>query len=400
MNVIEKKKILAINLGNFGSTGGIMSDVCNIAEENGYIAYKAYPSNPQNKPKENRDIIIANDLLLRVSKSLSYKTGYNGCFSFISTILFLRKVRSINPDIIHLHNLHNSYINLFLLFAYLKKYKPKVIWTLHDCWAFTGGCPHFTMIGCERWKTGCGDCPQLNAYPAVRKDRTTVLWKLKKKWFNGVDDLTIVTPSYWLSKQVERSFLKDYSRCVIYNGIDLDSFKPTHVDLRGRYNIKSKYIITGVAFDWSDKKGLDVFIKLSADLGKDFTIILVGTSMLIDKKLPSNIVSIHKTRNKKQMAAIYTESDLFVNPTKEEVLGLVNLEALACGTPVVMYDTGGCSETITKDTGVSIKYNDYNELLREIRRVCEEKTFNAEDCIKWAQKWDKKKWYKTYLKLF
>ena len=250
MSESQQKTVVAINLGNFGSTGSIMDGICKAAERKGYITYQAYPEHELNRPKQKNDILIIRRFYLQRCKSLSYKTGYNGCFAVVPTILFLKKLSRIKPDIIHLHNLHNSYINLPLLFRYIKKNNIKVIWTLHDCWAFTGHCPHFSMVKCEKWKTGCYECPQPDCYPRMKRDKSSQMWRLKKRWFNGIKDLTIVTPSHWLADLVKQSFLCNYPVKVINNGIDLSVFKPTSSDIRQRLSIRGGVkLVTGVAFD-------------------------------------------------------------------------------------------------------------------------------------------------------
>lgn len=231
------KKIVSINLGNYGSTGRIMIGISNLAREHGYETYIAYPESKYVQPAMDNDIIICSPFWNRVNQKMAYITGLNGCFAPIATKRFLKKLDKIKPDIFHFHNLHNSYLNLPMLFDYVRRNHIKVIWTLHDCWSFTGHCPFFTLAGCDKWKTGCGECPQLSVYPSARIDQTKRMWKMKKKWFSGVEDLTIVTPSEWLAGLVKQSFLSEYPVKVINNGIDLTVFKPTMSDFRKRHGI-------------------------------------------------------------------------------------------------------------------------------------------------------------------
>lgn len=397
--VYPDKKVVSINLGNFGSTGAIMTGICKAAEEEGYIAYRAYPVQERNLPVGKNDIIITNKLSLRISKKLSYMTGYNGCFAIIPTIAFLRELNKIKPDIIHLHNLHNSYINLPLLFRYIKKNNIKVIWTLHDCWSFTGHCPHFTMVKCEKWRNGCGDCPQPDRYPRMKRDRSKEMWKLKKKWFNGVNDLTLITPSEWLANLVRQSFLKDYPVKVVNNGIDLSIFQPSPSDaIRKILNTEKTKIILGVAFDWGMSKGLDVFIRLSEILTSDYQIVLIGTDDKIDEELPENIISIHRTKDKKELAQWYTAAVVFVNPTREDTFPTVNIEALACGTPVVTFRTGGSPEMIDDNTGAIVECDDMNALIETIADVCNRKDWSM--CISKAADYEELQKFKEYIKLY
>lgn len=395
-------RILSINLGNFGSTGTIMKEISRHAQEQGYETWCAYPARGNNVPVGEDDIIICGEKVRRLNESLAHRTGYRGCTAFLSTLLFLKKVKKIAPDVIHLHNLHNNYIHLGLLFRYIKKHHIRVIWTLHDCWAFTGQCPHFTMAKCDKWKTGCHDCPSFHEYPRSKVDRTRTMWKLKKKWFNGVQDMTIVAPSKWLADLVKQSFLSAYLVKVINNGIDLSIFKPTESNFREKHGIsKSKKMILGIAFGWGEKKGLDVFIELASRLDPEkYQIVLVGTDDNVDKQLPENIISIHRTQNQKELAEIYTAADLFVNPTREENYPTVNMESVACGTPVVTFKTGGSPECIDEKSGVVVACDDVDMLEREIVRICSENIFSKDACLNRAGGFDMNERFEEYIKLY
>lgn len=237
----EKLKVLQINEGNYGSTGNIMLDISKELEARNVDNYVAYANSRTNNLRIIKNSFKIGTIIERNSHILlSYLTGMNGQFSHFGTKLFLEKVKNLNPDIIHLHNLHNSYINLPMLFVYLKKSKAQIVWTLHDCWAFTGQCPHFTMVNCNKWKTGCYECPQYKKYPASRIDKTKQMYALKKEWFTGIENLTIVTPSEWLKGKVQQSFLSEYPVEVIRNGIDLTVFKPEKSTFRRQYNLEGK----------------------------------------------------------------------------------------------------------------------------------------------------------------
>ena len=232
--------IVSINSSNNGSTGRIMRGISDVANAYGYITYNAYPKSRRTLPPLKNDIIISSVPVKFISTRLAYLTGLNGCFAWLSTLIFLIRLKKIKPTILHLHNLHDSYINLGMLFHYIKKERIKVIWTLHDCWSFTGHCAHFLFSGCEKWKSGCGHCSCLKTYPASIFDTTKLLWKKKKKWFSGVKDMTIVTPSKWLAELVKESFLGDYRIIVVNNGIDLNVFKPTESNVREDLLVSSK----------------------------------------------------------------------------------------------------------------------------------------------------------------
>lgn len=398
----EKKTILSINTFNIGSTGNIMLKITERAREHGYTAVVACPKSRDNLRKQvEEQIFIGNRLSRNIHIWLAKITGYNGCFSYISTLRFLKKVKEINPDIIHLHNIHGWYINIPMLFRYIKKNDIQIVWTLHDCWAFTGQCPHFTMAKCERWKNGCYKCKTYREYPAAYVDRTKTMWKLKKKWFLGVKEMTLITPSQWLANLVKHSFLQEYSVKVIYNGIDLNIFKPTQGDFRIRYGIsKNKYIVLGVAFGWGEKKGLNVFIKLAETLDENYQIVLVGTDEVVEQQLPDNIISIYRTQDQKALAEIYTSASVFVNPTYEDNFPTVNLEALACGTPVITFNTGGSPETIDDTCGVVVNCDDVDTMRPAIIHICETKPYSESACMARAKKFDMQLRFEEYIKLY
>lgn len=395
-------KIVEINAGNFGSTGNIMLGIADIAKTAGHEVLVCFPD-----ARDNRKKMVKNQLFIgnRLSRNLHLKcaelTGLNGYFSQLATKKFLKAVDEYKPDIIHLHNLHNCYINLPMLFNYIKKHNISVVWTLHDCWAFTGQCPYFTMAKCDKWKTGCYNCPQYRQYPASYVDRTKTMWKLKKKWFTGVQNMTIVTPSQWLADLVKESFLAEYPVKVIHNGIDLSVFQPTENDFREKYGLQNKKIILGVAFGWGERKGLDVFVELAKRLDcEQYQIVLVGTDDSVDKQLPTNIISIHRTQNQTELAEIYTAADLFVNPTREEVLGLVNVEALACGTPVITFKSGGSPECIDETCGGVVACDDVDKLEIEIMRICSDNPYSKEACLERAKAFDMNERFDEYIKLY
>lgn len=395
-------KTVLINSCNFGSTGNIMLEIAETAENGGYTAAVCYPQSRDNSRKQKeKDFIIGTRFSRNIHLQLAGITGLNGCFSYFSTLKLLKKLDKLKPDIIHLHNLHNCYINLPMLFKYIKKHNIKTVWTLHDCWSFTGHCPHFDMIGCDKWKTGCYSCPQYKEYPKSLFDNSKYMYRLKKKWFTGIKDMTIVTPSEWLAGLVKESYLKDYPVKVINNGIDLNVFKPTESDFREKYALENKYIVLGVAFGWGRRKGLDVFVELARRLDKEkYKVVLVGTDDNVDKLLPENIISIHRTQNQTELVKIYSAADVFANPTREENYPTVNMEALACGTPVVTFNTGGSPEMLDETCGAAVAKDDNDAMYNEIIRICEKKPYSLEACIKKAKGFDKNEKFGEYIRLY
>ena len=398
-------RIVEINMCAIGSTGKIMFQIADRARKSGnrVNTYSTYPPSKKYKklpaPPDGHKY-YGSYLSTMFHYGVARIFGRNGCYSIGATKRLIREIKKFKPDILHLHNLHCYCINLSLLFKYIKKNNIRVIWTLHDCWTFTGHCPYFDMIGCEKWKTGCYQCPQIGEYPASYTDTSKWMYEHKKKWFTGVEDMTLVTPSKWLADLTRQSFLKDYPVKVINNGIDLNVFKPTESDFRKKYGLEDKFIVLGVAFGWGKRKGLDVFIELSKRLDERYQIVLVGTNENVDKQLPKSIISIHRTQNQTELAEIYTAADLFVNPTREEVLGLVNIEALACGTSVVTFNSGGSPECIDETCGVVVEKNDIDGMQREIERICESRPFGQEACIKRAQHFDMNDKFAEYVALY
>lgn len=366
-------RIVQINGGAKGSTGKIMMGIADVARTQGHEVMCASPITSTNRDAGANCgyYRIGTYNSRRVNVALARITGFNGCFAWFETYKLLKKIDEFKPDIIHLHNLHDSYINLPMLFSYIKKHNVPTVWTLHDCWAFTGQCPYFTIAKCDRWKAGCHNCPQYKEYPASLYDNTKKMWQLKKKWFTGVKNMTIVTPSEWLAGLAKESYLKEYPIQVINNGIDLDVFKPTHSNFREQYGIPGdKYIVLGVSFAWGYRKGLDCFVEMAEKLGEQYQIVLVGTDDEIDKNLPQNIISIHRTQNQKELAEIYSAADVFAMPTREENYPTVNMEAIACGTPVVTFDTGGSPEMLNEKVGRVVPVDDVDEMINAIQDMC------------------------------
>lgn len=397
-------RIVQINGGAKGSTGKIMMGIAEVARAQGHEVMCASPITTTNRDagEDCGYYRIGTFNSRRLNVALARITGFNGCFAWFETYKLLKKIDEFKPDIIHLHNLHDSYINLPMLFSYIKKHNVPTVWTLHDCWAFTGQCPYFTIVKCDKWKAGCHNCPQYKEYPASLYDNTKKMWQLKKKWFTGVKNMTIVTPSEWLAGLARESYLKQYPIEVINNGIDLNVFKPTHSNFREQYGIPGdKYIVLGVSFAWGYRKGLDCFVEMAEKLGEQYQIVLVGTDDEIDKKLPHNIISIHRTQNQKELAEVYSAADVFVMPTREENYPTVNMEAIACGTPVVTFDTGGSPEMLDDKTGIVVEANDIEATKKAIKDICEKKKCNDEEYIvAYSKNFDMKKRFAEYIELY
>ena len=269
-----------------------------------------------------------------------------------ATQYFLDKVEKYAPDIIHLHNIHGYYIHIGLLFHFLSEYGKPVVWTLHDCWSFTGHCSYFDFVGCAKWKVQCHDCTQTKSYPkSLGYDNSIWNYQKKKELFTSIPKMTLVSPSHWLAGLVKQSFLAKYPIEVIHNGIDRNIFKPTPSNLRERFGLMNKKIVLGVANVWSERKGFNDMLKLADLLPTEYQIVMVGVSKKQKDKLPQNILGIIRTDSPQELAQWYTTADVFVNPTYEDNFPTVNLEAQACGTPVVTYDSGGSPECVVNAGG-------------------------------------------------
>ena len=398
--IINKKRLVQINSVCNGSTGKIMGEIQRTANEYGYETLSIYGRRKPYKDLNCQN--IGSNFSTLLHGGLTYLFNNHGMYSYFNTKKLIKKLRQFNPDIIQLHNIHGYYLNYKVLFKYLKnEFKGKVFWTLHDCWAFTGHCAHFDNIKCHKWKNECHNCPQIHKYPTSWFfDTSKKEYQRKKECFNGVKNLTLITPSIWLKDLVKESFLK-YPVKVINNGIDLKLYKPLHDKLvKEKYHIPNdKKIILGVSSVWHKMKGLDIFMKLPNDIPENMQIVLVGLTKKQIQKLPSNIIGIERTDNQEDLIKLYSVADVFANPTLEDNYPTVNLEAIACGTPVVTYNTGGCIEQIYKNTGFCC--NNYDEFVDKIKYCIDnnykKNTFNNKECL---NKLDAKNKYKEYLELY
>ena len=395
-------RILQINsVCGVGSTGRIVDDLNSVIVDSGHEGFVGFGRKASVNTHSGNDIRIGNNFDVVGHFLTTRLLDRHGLGSYKATSAFLNKIDKLNPDIIHLHNIHGYYINIKLLFDFIKQRNIPIVWTLHDCWSFTGHCPHFVGINCDKWKTQCHNCPRYKGYPtSFFVDNSEYMYKLKKELFSGISDMTLVTPSEWLAVFVKQSFLKDYPVKIINNGIDLSIFKPSESGFRKKYDLIDKRILLGVAYAWGKSKGLDVFIKLAKSLPESYQIVLVGTDDNVDKTLPDNVISIHRTDNQEELAEIYTAADLFVNPTRQEVFGMVNVESLACGTPVVTFNTGGCPEIVDSTCGSVVDCDDFDTLYSEILRICDSGSFSSEVCVARAKMFDKNSCFSEYMELY
>jgi putative colanic acid biosynthesis glycosyltransferase len=396
--------ILQINSDyEYGSTGRIVRELQErllLRRDKCTVAY----GRQRIKNIEHPDVIsIGNsiDNYLHVAKTRIQDA--HGFGSYFATKKFLKKIDELRPDVIHLHNLHGYYIHIFLLFEYLKKLRKPVIWTLHDCWSFTGHCAYYDYIGCDKWKNRCYQCALKGEYPKSNFiDRSIKNFQQKKLLFKDSHNLTLVTPSEWLKSQIKESYLGGYPVKVINNGIDLDVFNPVSSDIRKRYNLESKFLILGVASIWGERKGFQYFMKLARHLKPDEKIILVGLTERQIKQLPEGIIGIQRTNSTAELAAIYSAVDVFVNPTLEDNYPTTNLEAIACGTPVITFNSGGSSESVKEGCGSVVERGDLSGLFQAISTIKKNgKHFYAEECRRYAlSSFNKNVKFEEYIELY
>ena len=374
-------KILMINsVCGIRSTGRICTDLADALTEKGHEVKIAYGRESVPEKYQKYAVRIGTDLDVKLHGIKARLFDASGFGSKKATIKFIEWVNEYDPDVIHLHNIHGYYINIEVLFNYLRTCGKKIICTLHDCWAFTGHCTHFDFVGCDKWKTGCHDCPQLKEYPkSIFADRSKKNWEQKKALFTSVDNMVLVTPSHWLAELVKQSYLSKYHVEVIHNGIDTSVFKPTPSYFRERYGLEDKKIVLGVASTWGKRKGFDDFIKLAGMLDDSYKIVMVGLSKKQMKQIPSNILGIMRTNCTKELAEIYTAADVFLNLTYEDNYPTVNLEAQACGTLVITYDTGGSPESTSN--GFVTKCGDLESIKNGVNNCITDRMTNEFDYI-------------------
>lgn len=392
------KKLLQINVtANWGSTGKIAEQIGLCAMEHGWESYIAY-GRMMNPSKSN---------LIKVGTKYDVYEHYaeglfldnEGLASRRATKDFLHQMDKIKPDVVHLHNIHDHYMNYHLLFNYLAEKKIPVVWTQHDQWATTGHCM-YNLCGCERWKDECHDCPLSKWYSLDRSRRN---YQLKKKLLADIRSLTIVPVSEWLGDNIRQSHLKNRPIQVIHNGIDIHTFSPQPKDAHERYGIaKSKAIVLGVASVWDTRKGLNDFYELARRLSSDeYAIVIVGQLTEEAKKFEDScqMVFVDRTQNSLELAQLYSSAAVFVNPTYQDNYPTTNLEALACGTSVITYRTGGSPEAVDENTGIVVEQGDVDGLEKAVYRLSSENYTEA--CrLKAEQEFDDTKIFNSYILLY
>jgi glycosyltransferase involved in cell wall biosynthesis len=393
-------KVLQVNtVCGTGSVGRIVLDLYHVIEEKGSDCLIAYGRG--SAPDDIKSIKINSKMDFYGHVLYNFVTGANGFASTYCTNELIREIERYNPDIIHLHNIHGFYLNIEVFFKYLKKRDKPIVWTLHDCWSFTGHCAYFDYVECDKWKTGCNHCEQFrSAYPyGLLHDNSVNNYKKKKEIFNGLNHLTIITPSKWLMNYVKQSFLKEYPVKVIYNGVDLNQFKPIMEDHTDGYFEKGKHIVLGVANVWEPRKGLKYFEQLANLLGEDYKIILIGLSEKQIQTLHPRIIGITRTNNIRELAHMYSTADVYVNATLEDNFPTTNIESLACGTPVITFATGGSVESVDEECGMIVPKGDIEQLKDAIEKLCNGPN-RVRECLKRSKQYNKDDRFEEYTNLY
>lgn len=373
----EKGRIVQINpvLRTSTSTGRIMQEIGALAESAGWRNWCAYGRGRDGiRPCATAAIAVGNRRSTALHGLVTRAFDRHGLGSARATRAFVQQLADIDPDIVHIHNIHGYFLNYPILFEYLRDSRARVVWTVHDCWLYTGHCYYYSAVGCDRWQSGCGKCPQRGAFPrSILVDRSRCNFADKRRWFTSVprDHMVIVPVSEWMRGEMARSFLSEYPFQVIHNGIDTSVFRPyADSDVREKLGIgPDQKIILGLASVWSAEKGLDDLISLVPRLRPDETLVMVGVDAKTGRRLPPRVKWLRRTENIAMLAQLYSAASAFVNPTYQDNYPTVNLEAIACGTPVVTYRTGGSVESVTPATGRIVAQGDTDGLLRAVRDI-------------------------------
>ena len=403
------KRLLQINpvLRVNTSTGRIMQEIGELAMQNGWESYIAYSEGRDGiKPCRSQLIPVGNRWSVAWHGLETRFFDRHGLASDSATRRFVKQVKELHPDVIRIHNIHGYFLNYKILFDFLAKSGIPVVWTIHDCWLYTGHCYYYSFVQCNKWQTGCNHCPQKRDFPASWLfDRSRQNYADKQKAFTSLsaEQLTIVPVSEWIRGEMRKSFLKGYRFQVIHNGINTDVFTVCDsIRVRARYGLGNKHILLGIASIWSREKGWFDFMELAKLLRDDEVIVLVGVKPEAKKQLPANIVGIARTENVGQLAELYSAADAFINPTWQDNYPTVNLEAIACGTPVITYRTGGSIEAVTEKTGLVVDQGDVEGLLNAFRMVVRRgKEYYEKQCREYAlAHFRKEDRYQEYLDLY
>ncbi len=409
LNHLETRRVMLVNtVVGTGSVGRLVQGLYEALMANGYECMVAYGRDTH--PEGMNAYRIGQDIDVYIHGALSRLTDRHGFYSKRATVEFIKVIEDFAPDIIHLHNIHGYYLNIRVLFEYLKTTDIRIIWTLHDCWTFTGHCSHFEYIGCMKWTSGCYACEQLGEYPrSVGRDNSPRNYEDKKRLFTGFENMTLVTPSAWLATRVEQSFMGEYHTVVVPTGIDTSVFHPVAemrsddnlvFRLRNSLNLRNKNVLLGVANPWRERKGLMQFVNLSKLINERCVIVLVGLDDDQLSALPESIIGIGHTDSTQELAALYSMADIYINLTLEDTFPTTNIEALSCGTPVITYRSGGSAESIDETCGIAVERNSVQGVVAAIETILSQKgiAYTADDCVRHARQYDREVRFEEYIR--
>lgn len=393
-------RIAAINDTFFHSTGQIMRDVASHAIAAGAemtmftsalerLAFSMPGHEYYGTPEE-----------MLYHREAGRRTGLNGCFDEAGTRRLVQRLEELDVQLIHLHNIHGFSMHLPTLFDFVTRRDIPVVWTMHGCWPFTGNCTHYTAAGCGRWREGCGNCPQLERWPWSDRDETALLWEMKRQLFTGVPRLTMVGCSAWIAGEARKSFLSGCDIRTIFNGVNLNVFHPVDSDFRQRHGLEGKTILLGVADDWLRRKGLQSMIALADRLDERYQLVLAGTNERVEAMLPSRILPVRSMRDKSALAQLYSAADIFLQTSQEDNFPTVNVEALACGTPVITFDVGGCPDALDESCGRVVPAGDVDAMLAAIREQTATHAMTQEACLRRAAYFSTERMCAEYLALY
>lgn len=388
---------------NYGSTGRIVEQIGLTLQASGGQCRVAHGYKYQ-RPSALDHIVLGGPADVLWHEAQSLLLDRMGLASRRATRRLVADMAAFRPDLVHLHNLHNYYLHYPTLVEYLASVRVPVVWTLHDCWPFTGHCCYFDGTGCQRWQTGCGACPGqgLRDYPQSLLRLSARNYRQKRAAFSRLaGKLTLVPVSDWLASYLKDSFLKDVPYQVIHNGIDLTTFYPRDpAALRARLGLGTKKVALGVALPWMPRKGLADMVALAGQLpAETWQVIVVGLSEKQLAQLPEGILGMPRTGSVDELAQYYSLADAYVTSSHEDNFPTTNLEALACGTPVVTYDTGGCGEAVDAATGRVVPQGDVAALAAAVQAV--DKAAMTAACRRRAERlFDRNLCYQAYLQLY
>ncbi len=394
-------KVLQINaVYGHGSTGTIVRDIEQLCEQNDIECYVASPDPKVREAK--RGYVIGNALDHKLHALLCRINGMQGYFSHIPTLNLCKYLKRVKPDIVHLHNLHSNYIHINSLLDYLAKKEISTIVTLHDCWFYTGGCFHYTSNGCNKWQTQCGKCPRRYIdTPAYFCDSSKRVLEDRIKYLNAISDLTITGVSKWITDEASKSLLKARRLSTIHNGVNIDTFQPRESSYRERLRLNDKFIILGPGSKWLSSVNKDFLYSFSRLLKSDEILLLYGVSS-VSQSLPQNVRTVGFINDRQDLASLYSCADVFANVSREDSLSLINIEAQACGTPVVTFSSTGLTDTVDERLDLLVPIGNPIKMYERIQRLrasdLKEISLKCRDYI--TNHFDEKIVYKSYIDLY